>query len=310
MANLGSAGVQAVGLIALATVGNAAPYWVCAIYLVLLAAGGVGAAFFMDNVIAHRNGISLANLRSILSVPDTWALSFFYMCASGSFLGFAFAFGQVLQHNFAASGDTPAQASLHAAQIAFIGPLLGSLARIAGGKASDHYGGGRVTLSIFLGAVVAGGVLIAVSTSDGPTHTRGHPLTGLTMAAYVIGFMGLFICCGAGKAPVYKLISSVFQARSAALDLSDAERANWARVRSGALIGLAGAFGALGGVGINLALRQSYSSTGGATAAFWVFLVCYVAAAMLAWVRYVRPQTESVRVAAVVQPSADEAVKT
>ena len=255
IANLGSAGIQAVGLLVLATAGHEAPYWVCAIYLVLLAIGGVGAALFMDNVVAHRAGMSVANLRSILWVPDTWALSFFYLCASGSFLGFAFAFGQVLQHNFVASGQSHRQASLHAAEIAFVGPLLGSLARIVGGKLSDHFGGGRVTLSVFAGAIVAGGLLVGVSAHD--DLAGGGSVTALTMAGYTVGFIALFIFCGAGKGAVYKLIPSVFEVRSRALNVSDTERFTWARVRSGALIGFAGAFRALGGVGINLALRQS-----------------------------------------------------
>ncbi|EPQ74390.1 Nitrate/nitrite transporter [Mycobacterium marinum str. Europe] len=53
-------------------------------------------------------------------------IALLYLCCSGSFLGFAFAFGQVLGHNFAAAGESHAQASLHAAEMAFIGPLLGS----------------------------------------------------------------------------------------------------------------------------------------------------------------------------------------
>lgn len=57
---------------------------------------------------------------------------------------------------------------------------------------------------------------------------------------------------------------------------------------SGALIGLAGAIGALGGVGINLALRQSYLTSGSATSAFWVFVSFYCAASLLTWTMYVR----------------------
>ncbi|WP_373139530.1 MFS transporter [Mycobacterium marinum] len=289
MANLGSAGIQMIGLVVLAIAGHEAPYWVCAIYLVLLAIAGLGSAIFMDNVVAHRAGISIANLRSIFSVSDTWALSFLYLCASGSFLGFAFAFGQVLQHNFVASGQSHAQASLHAAQIAFIGPLLGSLSRIVGGRISDRFGGGRVVLSLFIGAVVAGGLLVAISTHD--DLADGHSATtGLTMAGYVVGFIALFMFCGGGKGPIYQLIPSVFEERSHMLDLDDAQRRDWARVRSSSLIGFAGAFGALGGVGINLALRQSYDYTGSATPALCIFLVCYIAAAILAWSRYVRRQ--------------------
>jgi NNP family nitrate/nitrite transporter-like MFS transporter len=293
MANLGSAGIQAVGLVVLATAGHQAPYLVCAIYVVLLAIGGAGAALFMNNVVAHRSGLSVANLRSILRVPDTWAISFFYMCASGSFLGFAFAFGELLLHNFVASGESHRQASLHAAEVAFIGPLLGSLARIVGGKVSDRFGGGAVTLTVFAGAILAGGFLVGVSAHDDLSHDGGRFATINTTIGYIVGFIALFIFCGAAKGAVYKLIPSVFETRSRALDLGPAERRDWARVRSGALIGFAGAFGALGGVGIDLALRQSYDTTGTETPAFCVFLGCYVCAAALVWIRYVRPQSAS-----------------
>jgi MFS transporter, NNP family, nitrate/nitrite transporter len=57
---------------------------------------------------------------------------------------------------------------------------------------------------------------------------------------------------------------------------------------SGALIGFAGAIGALGGVGINLALRQSYLASGSARSAFWIFVSFYVAASILTWAMYVR----------------------
>jgi MFS transporter, NNP family, nitrate/nitrite transporter len=310
MANLGSAGIQAVGLVVLATAGHEAPYWVCAIYLVLLAIGGVGAALFMNNVAAHRTGMSLANLRSILSVSDTWAISFLYMCASGSFLGFAFAFGQVLQHNFVAGGESHGQASLHAAEVAFVGPLLGSLARIVGGKISDRFGGGNVSLSAFAASILAGGFLVAVSTHDDLTRGRGGSVTLDTTIGYTIGFVALFIFCGAAKGAVYKLIPSVFDARGRALDLSDDKRRDWSRVRSGALIGFAGACGALGGVGIDLALRQSYDSAGTETPALWIFFTCYIGATMLVWVRYVRPQGGRPTIPTWPQRPAEEPVKT
>jgi MFS transporter, NNP family, nitrate/nitrite transporter len=61
---------------------------------------------------------------------------------------------------------------------------------------------------------------------------------------------------------------------------------------SGALIGFAGTLGALGAMGINLVLRQSYLSAGTQTPAFWIFLVCYIGAATLTWARYVPRQGE------------------
>ena len=287
IANLGSAAIQAVGLFVFATVGHEEPYWICAIYLVLLAIVGVGAAMFMDNL--HYR-IDMSHLKEVLKVADSWGIAFLYLCCSGSFLGFAFAFGQVLQHNFFASGQSHVQASLHAAEVAFTGPLLGSVARTVGGKLSDRFGGGRVSLALLSCMIAGGGFLVGVSTHDDLTRGPGGPVTLFTMVGYIIGFIALFIFCGAAKGAVYKLIPSVFDARSRELNVNDAERRHWARVRSGTLIGFAGAFGALGGVGINLALRQSYDSAGTETPAFWIFLGCYLGAAILAWVRYARPQ--------------------
>ncbi len=306
LANLGSAAIQAVGLFVLATVGHQAPYLVCAIYLVLLAIAALGAALFMDTL---THVIEMGHVRSVLAVPDSWGIALLYLCCSGSFLGFAFAFGQVLQHNFVAGGESHAQASLHAAQIAFTGPLLGSLARIVGGKLGDRFGGGRVTLGALAAMIMAGGFLVAVSSHDDLTHGSGGP-TPHTMIGYIVGFTALFIFCGAGKGSVFKLIPSVFQARSRALNVSDAERRDWERVMSGALIGFAGALGALGAMGLNLVLRQSYLSTGTETPAFWIFLACYVGAATLTWVRYVRPRGIPLPTPRPLQPTAEVPVNT
>lgn len=292
LGNLGVAGIQAVGLVVLATAGNGSPYWVCAIYLVLLAVAGLGASLFMDNL---DHAIEVRHIRSVLKVPDAWGIAFLYMCASGSFIGFAFAFGQVIQLNLLAGGQNHAQAALHAAEIAFIGPLLGSAARILGGRLGDRFGGGRVTLSVVAGMILGAGLLVAVSTHDDLTRGPGDATAGITMLGYVTGFIALFIFCGLGKGAVFKLIPSIFDQRSRALNLSAAERHRWARTMSGSLIGFAGAFGGLGGVGIDLALRQSYVSSGTETPAFCSFLACYLVAAALTWMRYVRPRRALVR---------------
>jgi NNP family nitrate/nitrite transporter-like MFS transporter len=280
--NLGVAVVQVVGLLVLALAGNRQPYWVCAIYLVLLAIAGSAAAMFMDNL-DHR--IEVGNLRAILSVRHTWVISLLYIGTFGSFIGFSFAFGRVLYTSFLTTGQTAAAASLHVAQIAFLGPLLGSLSRIYGGRMADRLGGGRITLGVFAGMILASALLVGVSTYD--EHAR-PPASGIAMVGYVVGFIALFILSGIGNASVFKMIPSIFEARSRLLDVREDQRRHWARDMSGALIGFAGALGALGGVAINLALRQSYASTGEETAAFWIFLAFYVVAAMLTWIMYVR----------------------
>lgn len=281
--NIGVPMIQLIGLFVIATAGNRAPHWVCAIYLVALGVAGLGAAVYMDNLDQHK--IDLGAMKAILAERDTWIISLLYIGTFGSFIGFAFAFGQVLQINFISSGQTPAQASLHAAQIAFVGPLLGSLSRVYGGKLADRVGGGRVTLAVFAGMILGAGLLVAISTvADGSTEAA----TGLMMGGYVVGFIALFLLSGIGNGSVYKMIPSIFEARSHSLHVSEEERRHWSRSMAGALIGFAGAVGALGGVGINMALRQSYLSSGSATTAFWIFLAFYVLASVVTWFCYVR----------------------
>jgi NNP family nitrate/nitrite transporter-like MFS transporter len=296
--NIGVPMVQIVGLLVIATAGNRQPYWVCAVYLVALAVAGIGAALYMDNLEQHK--IDLTAMGAILRVPDTWVISLLYIGTFGSFIGFAFAFGQVLQINFAAGGQSAAKASLHAAQIAFIGPLLGSLSRVYGGRLADRIGGGRVTMWVFAGMILGAGVLVGVSTLD--DHTAG-PATAAMLGGYVVGFVALFLLSGIGNGSVYKMIPSIFEARSHSLDVTEAERVAWSRAMSGALIGFAGAVGALGGVGINLALRQSYLSSGSATSAFWIFLAFYLLASVVTWAMYVRRPVSAP--AAAAEPVAD-----
>lgn len=279
--NLGVAVIQLAGLLVLATAGHDAPYWVCAVYLVLLAIVGIAAAVFMDNL---DHGIEANHMRSILFERDTYVISLLYICTFGSWIGFAFAFGQVLQVNFSANGETAKHASLHAAQIAFVGPLLGSLARIYGGKLADRIGGSRVTLGVLGGMILAAGLLVGISSVD--DHSAGTRSSA--MIGYVVGFIVLFILSGMGNGSVFKLIPSVFEARSRSLDISEAQRRQWSRAMSGSLIGFCAAVGALGGVGINLALRESYLSTGTETSAYWMFLGSYAVAAILTWMMYVR----------------------
>ncbi|KAA1432543.1 MFS transporter [Mycolicibacter arupensis] len=280
--NLGVAAIQLVGLVVLATVGNTKPELVCAIYLVLLAVVGVCSALWMDNLDHGRQEVG--GIRSILSVPDSWIVSALYCAAFGSFIGFAFAFAQVLHATFEKAGHSPAEAALYAARIAFLGPLLGALSRIYGGRVADRRGGGRVTLVVFLGMIVASAVLVITSTID----DHNSRASTSTIVFYIVAFMVLFFLAGMGNGSVLKMIPSIFEARSRSLDGSEAERRHWARSHSGALIGFSTAVGALGGVAINLILRQAYASFASETPAFWVFLASYCAAAGLTWVMYVR----------------------
>ncbi|WP_024794338.1 MFS transporter [Tomitella biformata] len=270
--NLGVPVIQLIGLGVIAVAGNRAPYLVCAVYLVFIAVAALGAALFMDNLADQH--ADLRSMATALRRPRSWAICFLYIGTFGSFIGFSFAFGQVLAIHFTEGGATPAQASLQAAQIAFIGPLLGSVARPFGGKLADRIGGGKITLCTFAGMALAALLLVL----------------GDSMAVLTAGFVALFLLSGIGNGSVYKMIPTTFAG----------EGARTAQPLTGALIGFAGAVGGLGGVGINLVLRASYAGESGtATAAFAVFGGFYLACIAVTWATFLRqPATASVAVPA------------
>jgi len=284
--NVGVPAIQLVGLLVIATAGNRSPSMVCAVYLVLIACAALGAALFMDNLGGQPT--SLRALVDVLRYRDSWVMSILYIGTFGSFIGYSFAFGQVLQihfladltHGSTATAAMQSTAALHSAQIAFLGPLLGSVARPLGGMLADRIGGGRITFVTFVAMVAAAGLLVAASSGDG------------SLGPVVIGFIALFILSGVGNGSTYKMIPAIFAAHSRRIvdeGRSEAAAGAWSRRMSGALIGLAGAIGALGGVAINLVLRASYSSPSkSATMAFVVFLGFYMVCAALTWVVYLR----------------------
>ena len=293
--NIGVPAIQLIGLLVIATWSNRSPQIVCAVYLVLIGVAALVAALYMDNLTDQKT--DARSLIDMLAFRDSWIISFLYIGTFGSFIGFSFAFGQILQLNFlaglTAGGGGPATAAmqataaLHAAQIAFIGPLLGSLSRPLGGRLADTIGGGRITLYSFVAMMAAAGVLVVAGTVDDATPGAANTTI---MTAYVAGFILLFVISGIGNGSVYKMIPAIFAAKAAALHPHDAPTAaRWSRTMSGALIGIAGAVGALGGVGINLVLRASYlGAHKSATTAFWVFAAFYIVCALITWTVYLR----------------------
>ncbi len=143
--------------------------------------------------------------------------------------------------------------------------------------------------------ILAAGILIVASTFGG--H-GAHRIPLAIMVGYVIGFVALFIVSGIGNGSVYKMIPSTFEARSHLLQIDEAERRQWSRSMSGALIGIAGAIGALGRGGCQPG-ADLYSVT--ATSAFWAFMFWYVASAALTWAVYIRRPVE------VIAPTETEA---
>lgn len=277
--NLGVAVIQIVGLLVIAFAGATNPSYVCAIYLPFIVVAALLAAWKMDNIDAVRT--QPGALREAAADPDNWWISLLYIGTFGSFIGYGFAFGLVLQNQFGAS-------PLQAASWTFLGPLLGSLARPAGGWASDRLGGARVTFWNFLGMLVFTAALLAASGQK-------------SFVLFVAVFTVLFVLTGVGNGSVYKMIPAVYAAKAETMVTGGGDaREAFLRSRrlAGAVIGIAGAIGALGGVGINLAFRASYSSTAhSGDAAFIAFLGYYALCVVITWAVYLRRTPAAVEAA-------------
>jgi NNP family nitrate/nitrite transporter-like MFS transporter len=267
--NLGVAVVQLIGLLVIGVSGAAHPRLLLVVYIPLVVIGSICAALFMDNLSTVRNDTGAA--KAAVTDPQTSIMSLLYIGTFGSFIGYSFAFGLVLQNQF---GRSP----LQAAAVTFLGPLLGSLIRPVGGWLSDRIGGTQVSFWNFMFMGVATLVCILASGSS-------------SLALFTVGFIALFVFSGLGNGSTYKMIPAIFRAKALAeIDAgADAQVAMaWARRVGGAAIGIISAVGALGGLLINLAFRQSFAVAKSGVPAFYGFLAFYLVCAVLTYLVYLR----------------------
>lgn len=270
----GNIGVPVIQLVALAVIGaGGGPRVLLGVYLPLIVVSAVCAALFMDNLTTVKNDTGAA--RDAARDGHTWIMAFLYVGTFGSFIGYSFAFGLVLQTQF---GRTP----LQAAGVTFIGPLLGSLIRPVGGRLADRFGGARITLWNFVAMGAATAVVVLASVAE-------------SLTLFTVAFIVVFVLSGLGNGSTYKMIPGIFHAKALGLGLTGEEAAAYGRRLSGASMGLIGAAGALGGLGINLAFRQSFQTAGTGTGAFVSFLVFYAVCFAVTWAVYLRgPAARSV----------------
>jgi NNP family nitrate/nitrite transporter-like MFS transporter len=270
--NIGVAVVQLVGLLILATAGKDHPRLVAAVYIPFIFIAALGAVLYMDNL-THMTNDKRA-MRDVCRDLHTWVMSFLYIGTFGSFIGFGFAFGQVLVVQFKADFDTP----IKAAYLTFLGPLLGSAIRPVGGWLADRIGGAKVTLWNFAAMAGSGTVVLIASLQK-------------SLPIFIGGFILLFVFSGVGNGSTYKMIPAIFRAKA---ELSVANGADpvaaeiAARRLALGLIGIAAAIGAFGGVLVNIAFRQSFLTYHTGTVAYVAFIVFYGLCFALTWAVYLR----------------------
>ncbi|MEV7007048.1 MFS transporter [Streptosporangium sp. NPDC051022] len=248
--NLGVAVVQfVVPLVAAASLANAGLVWIAPI---LVAAAC--AYLLMDNLAVVK--ADFGSQSRAFRRRHTWVMSFLYIGTFGSFIGYSAAFPLLVNATFPESG---------AAYSAFVGALVGSLARPVGGWLADRLGGARVTAWSF--TAMAAGVL-------GVLAGLGRHSFPLFLGAFVL----LFVASGMGNGSTYRMIPAIFATQAEREVDAGAARAGAllrAKREAAAAIGIASAVGAFGGFLIPRGFAVSLGRTGSIDVALYVFLAGY-----------------------------------
>jgi NNP family nitrate/nitrite transporter-like MFS transporter len=237
--------------------------------------------------------------------PHTWVLSLLYIGTFGSFIGYSFVLPLVIKNSFPSFLHGHPFIATYLGGLGFLGALTGSVARPAGGWLADRFGGARVTVGMFAGMAAFTGLAVA-------------GVEGRDFALFLASFLAIFAFTGMGNGSIYKLIPAVFASRVSAVPVTSADRATAAvemKRRAAAVIGIAGAFGALGGVGVQVVLRQASlhvsalekaaktpaaqdavaaSHSAWSAPALWVFLASYAVFGFVTWAVYLRRRSPQV----------------
>lgn len=216
------------------------------VFIPLIVVAAVAAWLFMDSLTEakadHRSFVEAVRAR------ETWILSLLYVGTFGSFLGFSFAFPLVIKSTFPEFLAAHPFIGTYLAGLSFLGALIGSLARPAGGWLADRVGGARVTVTVF--------AAMAACMGAAAYGVQQHSFAGF-FAAY----LAIFLLSGVGNGSIYKMIPSVFAAlgarQAAARGLAPSATTVEFKRKAAAVIGIAGAVGAFGGVLVQVVFRQA-----------------------------------------------------
>ena len=237
-------------------------------WLLPLAIAVYGAVRYMNNLTSARS--TFKDQLAIIGRKHTWIMSYIYIGTFGSFIGYSAAFPLLIKTQFPAITIA----------IAFLGPLVGSVARPFGGLLADKIGGAIVTFWNFIamGAATVG-VMYFVNVKD--------------FNGFLTMFLILFVTTGIGNGSTYRMIPSIFREENLrkAAGSGDAGRAlalKAANIESGAALGFIGAIGACGGYLIPRGFGASIAATGSPHLALAIYLAFYVSCIALTWRYYLR----------------------
>ncbi len=231
------------------------------IYVPFLVVMSIVAWFFLKSVPIRA---SLREQFDIFKNKHTWFCTITYMMTFGSFAGYSAAFPLMISTIYGNFPDAP-----DPLKFAFLGPMVGSLMRVAMGPFSDRVGGAILT-TISGVVMIVTIILMFVLGLFTPTSLDQFPM-------FVILMLVIFLATGAGNASTFRQIPIIF--------------AHSARQSAG-VIGWTSAIAAYGPFIWSVLIGLSITSTGNPASFFYGIIVYYLIATIINWYYYQRKGAE------------------
>ena len=149
---------------------------------------------------------NLARQYAIFRNKHNWVMTWLYVMTFGSFIGYSAAFPKLIQDVFGRLHDGSVNANApRPLAYAWLGPLVGSLARPVGGWLSDKLGGARVT-QWATAAMIAGALGVAWVVKSAEAAERPEDVFGW----FLVLFLALFVMTGIGNGSTFRMVPIIF----------------------------------------------------------------------------------------------------
>jgi NNP family nitrate/nitrite transporter-like MFS transporter len=228
-----------------------------AIYIPFIVVFGIAAWFMLKSVPVRAN---FREQLDIFKEKHGFYMTLLYIMTFGSFSGLSATFPLLIKQIYGGFPGAPDPLAY-----AFLGPLVGSLSRIAAGPVSDKLGGARVTHWSGIGMLACA---IAVTFFTQPTSLSEFNY-------FLWAMLGLFFFAGVGNASTFKQMPMIFPPRQA-----------------GGVIGWTGAMAAYGPFACGVMLGYAFSWFGSPNPFFWWAAFFYFVCILINWWYYARKGAE------------------
>lgn len=234
-----------------------AAFW----YAPFLIIGGMIAWNFLRSVPIKA---SFKEQLDIFKLKHTWFCTITYVMTFGSFSGLSAAFPMLIKSLYGTFPGAP-----DPLQYAFLGPLVGSLARILFGPVADKYGGAILTHIT--------GIVLIISTLAMAFMGLFTPTSLDQFTLFVVFMLILFFFTGIGNAATFRQYPIIF---------ADSPR------QSAGVIGWTAAVAAYGPFIFSTLIGSSITNTGSPLPFFYGTVVFFVIATAINWWYYTRKGCE------------------